>query len=61
MVLELTEGSCHIDIMLSRVAAVGDSEHDVVIQMDRTAYGDHDKSWTHVPDEEWILLIVICS
>jgi hypothetical protein len=61
MVLGLIEGSWHTGIILPQVGAVGDCELAVAIEMDRTAYGGHDKNWNHVPGEEWILLIIICS
>jgi hypothetical protein len=40
---------------------VGDCDHAVAIQMDRTAYSDHDKSWKNVQGEKRVLLIVIGS
>jgi len=40
---------------------MGDCEHAVAIQMDRTMYSDHDNNWKHVQSEEWILIIVTGS
>jgi len=61
MVLVLKDGGCHIGMMLPQVRAMGDSKHSVAIQMDRTAYSDHDKNWKRVQGEEWVLQIVIGS